>query len=169
MPTAFLLVSSQQMADPRFQQTVLVVTRHGNTGPVGIIINRPEKVMLDEVFPSHPTAKNIAVLNGGPVYPAQFSYLVRGAEPTSNTLKISGETCLGYDTKILEEMLDGKRSYKDLRVAHGMATWAPGQLEYEIKLGDWTAIPIDDALIFDRPTSELWLELNQRVTHMHEL
>lgn len=168
-PTAFLLVSSQQMADPRFRQTVLVVTRHGKMGPVGIVINRPEDVMLDEVFPKYPAAKNTKVLNGGPVYPGQLSYLVRGGEAEKSTLKLSDNSYLGYDTKVLEEMLEGKRPYRNLLVAHGMASWAPGQLEHEISVGDWTSLPIDDALIFDRPSDTLWEELNRRATHMHEL
>jgi putative AlgH/UPF0301 family transcriptional regulator len=168
-PSAFLLVASQQMADPRFQQTVLVVTRHGKTGPVGIVINRPEDVMLDEVFPAFPAAKKIPVLNGGPVYPGQLSYLVRGAESGSNTLRVSNDTWLGYDTAVLQEMLEGKKPYKDMRVAHGMASWAPGQLEYEIKRGDWTMMPMDDTLIFDAPVKTLWDNLNRRAIHQHEL
>lgn len=125
--------------------------------------------MLDEVFPKYPAAKNTKVLNGGPVYPGQLSYLVRGGEAEKSTLKLSDNSYLGYDTKVLEEMLEGKRPYRNLLVAHGMASWAPGQLEHEISVGDWTSLPIDDALIFDRPSDTLWEELNRRATHMHEL
>ena len=160
--SSFLLVASQQMPDPRFRKTVLVVTRHGNTGPIGVIVNRPQDVKLDEVFPDHPEAKAINLFYGGPAYPEQISYLVRGGEAVEGALTISGSIYLAYDVTTLGELLDGKRHYKDLRVMHGLASWAPGQLEYEIKLGGWYVMPFDEAVIFDRPPAEMWQELYNR-------
>ena len=164
--TSFLLVASQQMADPRFRQTVILVTKHGNTGPIGIIINRPQDIMLDKVFPEYPGAGKFSLFEGGPVYPKQISYLVRGADAVKGSLAISENISLAYDLPVLGEMLSGKRRYKDLRVVHGMASWAPGQLEQEIKLGDWYAMPLDDAVIFDRPPAEMWQELHRRATRV---
>jgi len=167
--SAFLLVASQQMADPRFRKTVLLVTRHGKTGPIGVIVNRPENITLDKMLPEYPAAKKFSLFNGGPVYPAQVSYLVRGGDAVERTLTISSNIYLAYDMPILGELLSGKRSYKDLRVMHGLASWAPGQLEYEIKLGDWVAMPIDDAVIFDMPPAEMWQELDNRANRFHEI
>jgi len=164
--TSFLLVASQQMADPRFRQTVILVTKHGNTGPIGIIINRPQDITLDKVFPDYPAAGKFSLFEGGPVYPKQISYLVRGADAVKGSLVISENISLAYDLPVLGEMLSGKRRYKDLRVVHGMASWAPGQLEQEIKLGDWYAMPLDDAVIFDRPPAEMWQELHRRATRV---
>lgn len=168
-PSAFLLVASQQMADPRFRKTVLLVTRHGNSGPIGVIVNRPESVTLDKLFPEYPAAKELSLFNGGPVYPGQISYLVRGGEAVERTLTISSNIYLAYDMPILGELLSGKRRYKDLRVMHGLASWAPGQLEYEIKLGDWFAMSLDDAVIFDRPPAEMWQELHRRANRFQEI
>lgn len=168
-PSAILLVASQQMADPRFRQTVLLVTRHGNTGPIGVIVNRPESVTLDKMFPDYPAARELSLFNGGPVYPGQVSYLVRGGDAVEKALTISSSVYLAYDLPNLDQLLSGKRRYKDLRVMHGMASWAPGQLEYEIKLGDWDAMPVDEAVIFDRPPAEMWKELNQRANRHHEI
>jgi putative AlgH/UPF0301 family transcriptional regulator len=69
---------------------------------------------------------------------------------------------LAYDLPSLGEMLDGKRHYKDLRVMHGLASWASGQLEYEIKLGDWYVLPFDETVIFERPIADIWQELFNR-------
>jgi len=166
---AILLVASQQMADPRFRKTVLLVTRHGNTGPIGVIVNRPENITLDKMFPEYPAAKKFSLFNGGPVYPGQVSYLVRGGDAVEKTLTISSNIYLAYDMPILGELLSGKRRHKDLRVMHGMASWAPGQLEFEINLGDWFAMPIDDAVIFDLPPAEMWQELNHRANRFQEI
>ena len=160
--SSFLLVASQQMSDPRFRQTVLLVTRHGNAGPIGIIINRPESLTLDKIFPAYPETKKFSLFYGGPVYPKQVSYLVRGGEALNGTLMISKDIYLAYDMSVLDELLSGKRRYKDLRVMYGMASWAPGQLEYEIKVGGWYVMPFDEAIIFDRPPVEMWQEMYNR-------
>jgi putative transcriptional regulator len=166
---AFLLVASQHMADPRFRKSVLLVTRHGKTGPIGVIVNRPENITLDNMLPEYSAAKKFSLFNGGPVFPAQVSYLVRGGDAVENALTISSDIYLAYDVPILGELLSGKRRYKDLRVMHGLASWAPGQLEYEIKLGDWHTLPIDDAAIFNMPPAEMWQELHDRATRYHEI
>jgi len=159
---AFLLVASQQMTDSRFRRTVLLVTQHGKTGPIGIILNRPLDVTLDEVFPEYPAAKKLNLSYGGPVYPKQISYLVRGGEAVEGALTISEDIDLAFNMSVLGEMLNEKRPYSDLLVVHGLAAWAPGQLENEIIQGGWTVMPFDDAVVFDFPTTKMWQELNRR-------
>lgn len=160
--SSFLLVASKQMPDPRFRKTVLLVTRHGNTGHIGVIVNRPQEIKLDKIFPGYPAAKEFSLFFGGPAYTRQISYLIRGGEAVEGALTISSNIYLAYDIPALSELLDGTRPYKDLRVMHGLASWAPGQLEYEIKLGGWYAMPFDEAVIFDRPPAGMWQELFNR-------
>lgn len=160
--SSILLVASQQMPDPRFRQTVLLVTRHGNAGPIGVILNRPEDITLDKMFPDYPAVKEFTLFYGGPVYPNQVSYLVRGGEAVKGTLTVSKDIYLANDMSVLDELLSGKRHYKDLRVMHGLASWAPGQLEYEINQGGWYVMPLDEAVIFDRPPAEMWQEMYNR-------
>lgn len=160
--TSFLLVASQQMPDPRFRKTVILVTRHGNTGPIGVIVNRPQDITLDELFPDYPSARKFNLYYGGPAYSRQISYLVRGADGVEGALTVSANVHLAYDLSLLGELLNGKRHNTGLRVMHGMATWAPGQLEYEINLGDWIVMTLDEAAIFDHPPEEMWQQLQSR-------
>jgi putative transcriptional regulator len=161
-PSSFLLVASKQMPDPRFHEAVLLVTKHGNTGPIGVIVNRPQDVTLDKIFPTSPAAKEFSLFYGGPAYPKQISYLVRGGEAIEGALTISNNIYLAYDMPILGELLGGKRQYKNMRVMHGLASWAPGQLEYEIKLRSWYVLPFDEAIIFDHSPAGMWQELFNR-------
>lgn len=165
-PSSFLLVARQEMPDPRFHKTVLLVTMHGNTGHIGVIINRPQGITLDRIFPDHPGAKEFTLFYGGPVYPGQVSYLVRGGAAVAGSLTISKSTYLAYDVPILGELLSGKRRYRDLRVMHGVASWAPGQLENEIRLGGWFILPLDEAAIFDHTPAGLWQEMYNRANRI---
>jgi putative transcriptional regulator len=166
---SIFLVASQQLTDPRFRQTVLLLTRHGRAGPIGIIVNRPEAITLDKVFPEHPEAAQHSLFYGGPVLPEQISYLVRGATPVPGALNIANDISLAYDLPALDEFLNGKRNYKNLRVMHGLASWAPVQLEHEIKRGDWIVLPFDETALFDRPPEKLWQELHDRATRYIEI
>ena len=159
---SFLLVASKQITDPRFRKTVIVVSSHGKTGHIGVIINRPQDVKLDEIFPELPKAKELDLYYGGPVYPGQISYLLRGGDAVEGALTLSKNIYLAYDMSALSELLSGRRHYKDLRVMYGLASWAPGQLELEIKVGGWYVIPFDESAVFDRPAADIWQELYNR-------
>ncbi|HTN93652.1 MAG TPA: YqgE/AlgH family protein [Gallionella sp.] len=162
--SSFLLVASKQMTDPRFRRSVLVVTSHGNTGPIGVIVNRPQDIKLGKIFPDYPAARDMDLFYGGPVYIRQVTYLVRGSKAVSGALTISSNIYLAYDLQTLDELLSGKRGYKDLRVMHGMASWAPGQLEYEVKIGSWYVLPLDEEIIFSHSPADMWQELYNRAT-----
>lgn len=170
IPTSsvFLLVASQQITEPIFHKTVLLVTKHGNTGPIGFILNRPQSITLDKIFPAYPAASKFSLFNGGPVYTEQISCLVRGGDAAEGSVTIFKDIYLAFDTSHLAELLGGKQRYTDLRVMHGVAAWARGQLENEIKRGDWFVMPFEDVVIFDRPPDEMWQELHRRANHALE-
>ena len=157
--SSFLLVASRQMVDPRFRKTVILVTRHGNTGPIGVIVNRPLEVTLDKIFTDFPSARAMHLFYGGPTYSKQISYLVRGTDEVQGALTVSTGVQLAYDLPLLGELLDGKRHYTGLRVMHGLAAWAPGQLEDEIEQGSWFVMPFNEAVIFDHPPEGMWRAL----------
>jgi putative transcriptional regulator len=164
--SSFLLVANKQMPDERFRKTVLLVTRHGNSGPIGIVVNRPQDITLDKVFPEIPEANKFSLFYGGPVYPKQVSYLVRGGDAIRGALTISKNVYLASDMLLLGELLRGKRHYSDLRVMYGLASWAPGQMEHEIGLGAWFVVPLDAAAIFELAPEKMWQEMYNRANRI---
>lgn len=163
---AILLVASRQLTHPGFRETVVLVTRHGRGGPIGIIVNRPLKVSLRELFPSLPASETRPLHEGGPLERGQISYLFRSTEALPGTLVVSEQTYIGRSVPLLSELLRGSRPQHGLRVIAGYAGWAPGQLESEIARGDWLVLPVDGKAIFDRPVAAIWQELHQRATQM---
>src|SRR5262245_14497320 len=63
------LIAKREMRDPRFRETVVLVTQPPQGGPFGVIINRPLDLPLSEVFPDQATmkGKKDVVYLGGPV------------------------------------------------------------------------------------------------------
>lgn len=161
---SLLLVASRQITHPSFHEAVVLVTRHGRGGPIGVIVNRPLEIPLKSVFPALAERGADSLYQGGPVEPQQLSFLFRGGDAPAGTLVVAEQTYIARDPSLLSDLLLGLRPHTGLRVIAGYAGWAPGQLENEIARGDWHLLPVDSAALFDRPVTTMWADLYRRAT-----
>ena len=156
---SFILAAAPSLIDRYFYHTVVAVTAHGDTGYIGVILNQPETVTLAQIFPDYQSTGKQVLFNGGPDYPNQFFYIVRGTEAITGAAPFSDSAALAFNLGALQDLLAGKRNHAGLRVMHGVASWFPGQLENEIKRGGWRVLPYDEAILFDRDPENLWQQL----------
>lgn len=162
---SIFLVASTEMPDPRFARTVLLVTRHGRSPPVGVIINRQLDATLGSVFPNLPKAEaDRHLFLGGPVAQTSLAFLFRSPAGAADAIAVAKDVHLGRSGATLSELLRGNRTHSGLRVFVGHAGWADGQLEYEIKRGSWHVLPVDQNMLFDKDVDLIWPELIRRAT-----
>jgi len=157
-----LLVARENIRDPRFHETVVLVLQHDQQGTVGLILNRPSRLTLAEVMPDRPELAIAGTLSyGGPVAPEATMALVAAGE----NRPIPAQNVVGslYVTGIepLAGWLTAGGSAALCRVFLGYAGWAPGQLEKEI-LGDaWQLLPADERQPFSGQLDGLWQKLRK--------
>ena len=165
---SILLVASSQMKDPRFMRTVVLVTRHGRSPPLGVIINRPLDTSLGTLFPNLPDreAKRPLYL-GGPVAPNMLAFLFRSPTGSADAISVARETHLGRSGETLDALLRGTRTHNGLRVFVGYAGWIEGQLEQEISQGTWHVMPVDPDVLFDKDVNLIWPDLIRRATQQN--
>lgn len=162
-----LLVAAEEMQDPRFRQTVVLVTRHGRRGaPIGVVFNRAFDVTLDRLFPHLEKAAGHRLHYGGPVDAGRIVFLVRGEAAPSGAIAIDDKLYLASDARSLLRLLDAPTTPAQLRVFSGFASWAPDQLESEIERGNWHVLPIDAEALFSAPLEALWPALLSRATQV---
>ena len=163
--SAVLLVASTQMKDPRFQKTVVLVTRHGRSPPLGVILNRPLDTSLGTLFPKLPDkeAKRPLYL-GGPLAQNMLIFTFRSPNGSRDAISVANEVHLGRSGTTLSELLNGQRSHRGLRIFVGYSGWIDGQLESEIRRGDWHVQPVDPDMLFDPEVDQLWPSLIRRAT-----
>lgn len=181
---AIFLVAAAKMTDPRFAKSVVLVTRHGRSPPLGVIINRPLGLKLGEALarqdkseppgasrepspdePARPPGLEIPLFFGGPVGSGFLVYLFRSdAPPPADAIKVASDIHLGRAASSLNELLNGTRPHRGLRVFSGYAGWAYGQLEKEIARGDWHVQAVDREYLFDKDVELIWPELHRRST-----
>lgn len=162
-----LLIASEDMADPRFRQSVVLVTRHGRgNSPLGVIVNRPLKAGLDRIFPELKQAGQHRLHYGGPVAPGDIVFMLRGETAPEASITVAKGLFLSSDIESLLRLLEAPTPVTRLRVFRGFASWAPDQLESEIDRGDWHLLPVDADVLFNEAPDGMWLKLWRRATQV---
>lgn len=162
-----LLVATPSLGDPHFDRTVVLLLDHDENGALGVIINRPTPVPVDEVLPDwSPYVTGEAVLfAGGPVGTDSALALAQldgggGPEaPTPGFRPLAGELGLiDLDTPP-EILVPGLRG---LRVFAGYAGWGPGQLEGEIDEDAWFVVAAHEGDPFHPEADRMWRTVLRR-------
>ena len=154
-----LLVASDDLVDPNFARSVLLMLDHGEEGATGLVLNRQTGVTLVEVAGqvfevAIDWPKPIHL--GGPV-PGPLLAL-HGVADLSDREILAGVHCSGSAENLLE--LARLREEPSLFLAN-YSGWGPGQLEAEIAEGSWLIWPASSSLILLSSPVGLW-ELVQR-------
>lgn len=162
-----LLIAAERMADPRFRQSVVLVTRHGRgRSAIGVIVNRALDTPLDRVFPELKQAAQHRLHYGGPVAAGQIVFLLRAEAAPAAAITLAERLFISSDGDSLRRLLDAPTPATRLRVFNGFASWAPNQLEGEIDRGDWHLLPVDVDALFSEPLDEMWPKLWRRATQV---
>jgi putative transcriptional regulator len=158
--TTILIVARGELRDSNFRDAVVLVMNNIGPAPAGIIINRPTKVTVAQLFPD---LKRLAQLNdkvyfGGPVEIDSVSFLFRADKPPEHATPVLDGVYISSDRELLDKLLEREKPLEGLRIFVGYSGWAPGQLEAEIARGDWTLAPAEAGAIFDGKQEHPWPE-----------
>ena len=159
--TGRLLLSNASLFDPNFRRTVVLIGHHDEEGAVGVVLNRPFDVSVDEAVP--PLADLVRpgelLFQGGPVQPDAAVVVADFADP-------SDAGVLAFDSI---GFLPGEAEPAALvgvrraRVFAGYSGWGPGQLESELEEDAWiVADPRPDDVFHDDP-ERLWDDVLSRL------
>ena len=159
------LVASRNLGDPRFRETVILLLSYDEQlGAMGLIINRPTKLLLSEVFPESKNLKKKkdSIYYGGPVEAHRMLLLIRSRTRPEGSAPVIEGVYVSTSNTVLERMINRRKKGKQFRVYAGYAGWSPGQLDGEIARGDWLVAPADENTLFDKKPSKIWKELFRR-------
>ncbi len=160
----FLLVAQPDMLDPNFSGTVVLVMRSEDSGPLGLILNRPTNLRLRELYPERAelTGRGDLVFFGGPVQPDALLFAFRSAVTPQKGLHVTGDIYISGFSEVLDELLKHPENANEQRFFAGYAGWAQGQLEFEIARGGWYTLPLDVDAIFKMNPLTIYDELVKR-------
>ena len=163
MPSkGMLLVATDEMRDPRFSETIILLLHHESEGVLGVAINRPTWVIPSTVFPDMGFMENYSenIFVGGPMARTNELALIDDSEielPEAEPLFDS--VYLSTNPEFLQEIIEIAVPDVNLRLYAGHASWEVTQLEREIAAGQWKVIPATADLVFSQNPLKLWNQL----------
>ena len=165
-----VLVASEDMPDPRFQETVIYLVDHDETGAFGLVVNKPIStapieglldrlgIDLDDEGLGALRGGPITLHYGGPVQP-EIGFLLHSAEyAIRGTRILSGAFALTTNLGALVDVAFGQGPHRSLLI-FGYSGWGPSQLESELARGDWAVIEADQDLVLGTDHKSKWRRL----------
>jgi len=147
-----LLVAAPMLVDPNFNRTVVLLLEHNDDGAIGLVLNRPSDVVLNDALSSWAelAPAPAVVFVGGPVSAESAIGLAEARSSTVETETDGFAPLLeGLGTVDLARPPDlVLPAVARVRVFAGYAGWASEQLEYELREEAW--------FVVDRLPQDLW-------------
>ena len=170
--TGRLLVASPKLGDPNFERSVILVLDHGTEGALGIVLNRPTGLPVEEILAPWQGQATLAppgvVFQGGPVSREAVIGLARSLDATKSD---TADAAVGAWRPVVEQLgtvdlsvppEDQPFSLSGARLFSGYAGWTSGQLEGELDDDAWYVVRAvaDDLLCAD--PDNLWHDVLRR-------
>ncbi len=159
------LIAKKSMPDPNFAQTVVLITEYGDTGTIGLTLNRPLDKPAQDVVPElkQLVAEPFNLYQGGPVRLNSLRLLAQTETALNDYHAVVGNVFQIVDLKGVQNLIQRELGQFRLRLYAGYAGWSPGQLERELLRGDWRLSRADPDLIFTDDPASLWEKLMDRI------
>ena len=147
-----IIISMPHMNDPFFSKSVVLICDHNSHGSMGIILNK--KLDQKKSIPESGVdtlSKERLIFFGGPVM-VNFTLLLHNEKKLEDTsYKIAENLFLSNNG-----FTKNKIKISNKKFISGYAGWSKGQLENEIKNGDWIVQKARDDLIFEKDCEKIW-------------
>ena len=155
-----LLLASNELHDPNFFHTVVLLVRHNDEGALGLVLNRPLDVRLSQVWEQvsdgKPARDDVLHLGG----PCEGPLMALHDEPTLGESEALPGLHFSTSRELLEQLVAD--TSRQVRFFAGFAGWSSGQLENELSEGSWLTMPATAAHVFDADADQ-WDKLTREL------
>ena len=168
-PNNKILVSIVQVVDPIFSKTLIFIIDHNSNGAIGVIINKKinqnnykiikdfipnEKIFSSEILDD--------LFFGGPIKTKE-NIIIHSS--SSKSIKTSMKQkdkfeIINKKSQINHNETNNEILYKKIT---GFSSWGSGQLENEIKNGDWLPQEKQKNIIFSKDTEDIWEDMMKSI------
>lgn len=147
-----------QLVDSNFRRSVILMLEHGESGSMGLVINRGAPLTLGELAKNQslsidPTRVNQPVFMGGPVEPHR-GFVLHDAEHVTEKHEVVPGLYLSLTLDTLGPLLKSPSAH--VRFCLGYAGWGPNQLETELASGSWLYAEASARPVLEGDPGLLW-------------
>jgi putative transcriptional regulator len=157
-----LLLSEPFMFDENFKRTVVLVCEHNEeNGTVGLILNKPIELRLNDIVEDFPVFDSKVFL-GGPVGTDTLQFIHGLGDKIEDSLQLTEGIYWGGNFEQMKIMISsGEIESDEIRFFLGYSGWSAGQLMQEMKVNSWIISPAKKEHIFKTDYNQLWKEVMQ--------
>lgn len=156
------LISSPNMVDPRFSETLIYMISDDINGSMGIIVNKPalnldvRNFFNDFEKLDKEINKKYMIHYGGPVeFDKGFILHTNDYETSEAKTLLKNNLVLSSNSKILNDLSYGKGPSKFIFVI-GYAGWRSNQLSEELKQNSWLVANMNKKILFSKNYKLKW-------------
>ena len=158
-----LLVAGDSLKGPYFGKSLVLIVKYDkDMGAFGLVINKETNIDSAKALIPEDGLEFVGnkIFAGGPVFINRPYFLFYTYSPPDVAEKVLENVYFSahLDFKSLKTSFN---HYK-VRVYSGIANWGKGQLEAEIKRGDWSISDIKADIVFSDEFENLWADLKDR-------
>lgn len=155
------LIAMPNLLDPNFYQSVTYIIEHNEEGAMGMVINQPLEVDLNELF-EHleiKTSKNFIgdkkIMSGGPVQIERGFIVHSPSGQWESTMELNKDIAVTTSQDILTA-ISKDQGPKNIEIILGYAGWGAGQLDQEMLENSWLSVPANPEILFHTPAKFRW-------------
>ncbi len=153
-----ILVAHPNLESGIFNKSVILLTEHHNSGTVGFILNKPCDIDLVKLMHERGISwqSGDVLYQGGPLNTSALVLIHTDDFSSSNTMYLPNKIAISSDELMIEKIAMDNRP-DAFRFVTGICSWAPGQLNHEIKSNkSWLTATPNDATIFNSTGLKQW-------------
>ncbi len=163
-----ILISEPFLRDATFGRSVILLIDHTDEGTMGLIINKPLPIFVNDIIKEFKYIDDIPLYKGGPVATDTLFYLhtlanISGAIPVSKGLYLNGD----FD-EIKKYILQGNKVDQHIRFFLGYCGWGGEQLNDELKENTWLVSKEDKDYLMNSDTKGMWKEALEKLGSKYE-
>ena len=155
------LISVRQLRDPNFFRSVVLMVEHGESGAMGLVVNRPSSITVAAALEAHfelpETGEKVYI--GGPVERESLFILHNVSTLGSAESPVVSGLFVGTNAEVFEQVVNSASAGEEgvkYRIFAGCSGWGPMQLEGELSRGDWLTAPASADFIFHDDPYNIW-------------
>lgn len=151
-----VLIAEPLLQGRHFSRSVILLTDHNKDGSMGLVLNKPLLVNVNEMVDLFPTCSSTLFM-GGPVHTDHLFYIHTLGSLVPQSYPLGKNLFWGGNLDTLSKLLDEKiATPQQIRFFTGYAGWGVGQLEQEVEEKSWVVSLLSVEQIMNTPHQKLW-------------
>ncbi|EDY80491.1 conserved hypothetical protein [Verrucomicrobiia bacterium DG1235] len=158
--TGSLLLAHPHLKDPNFASSVVLLTRHEESGSLGVVLNKGTGERLGQLSSEFADCGlgEVPVYLGGPVNQNQIILAAWKLIPEKGQFQLY----FGMEPLVAQSKMETDPDL-EFRAFKGYSGWSEGQLVGELEDNAWVVSEVDAESISTKEGSDLWRHLIMEV------